>query len=90
MMGSRHMIIIVMQWVVIAVLVAGGSIAVLMAEHKTADFKKQLENQKSNVNSLREQVRQARNPTSSPVQPLPEASANAAPSPSITPKPVRP
>jgi hypothetical protein len=78
--------IIVMQWTVIAVLVLGGGVAVFMATHKADDYKNQLDEQQGNLSSLREQLRQRRNPTPTPGTPLPEATSNG---PATTPTPTQ-
>ncbi len=77
--------VIVMQWLVIAALVMGSGVAVWMLMNKTDDYKNQATQQQGNVDSLREQLHQAKNPTPTPGMPLPEASTNVSPSPSASP-----
>ncbi len=79
--------LVIMQWVVIAVLVAGGAIITLMLTHKTDDYRTQLSQQQGDMASIKEQLRQARNPTPTPGTPLPEATSNQAPTKSATLKP---
>ena len=81
-----------MQWIVIAVLVLGGGTAVLMASSKAGEYKDKYDGQQSNIASLREQLRQAKNPAPDPQPPLPDASGRtqATPTPaSKTPAPTK-
>lgn len=81
-----------MQWLVIAALVAGAGVGFYMLMTKTDEYKTQLSEQQGSVQSLREQLRQAKHPTATPSPALPEATGNNAsaaptPKPSATPTP---
>lgn len=81
-----------MQWFVITALVIGGGIAFYMLMTKTDEYKTQADEQQGNMTSLREQLRQAKNPTPAPSPALPEATgqnanATSTPQPSVTPAP---
>jgi hypothetical protein len=78
--------LLLMQWIVIGVLVLGGGAAFFLLMTKTDQYKDEADSQRGNMQSLREQVRQLRNPTPTPGAPLPEATTNG-PSPSVTPRP---
>jgi uncharacterized membrane protein len=87
--------IVIMQWIVIAVLIVGGVAGGLMMVRKTDQLQEEHTLQQSNVNSLREQLRQARTPQTPLPTPLPEAASNAAtptpsPAPAATPKAATP
>ncbi len=77
--------IVIMQWAVIAVLVAGAGAAVIMLMSRADTYKSQLDQQTGDLSSLREQLRQAKSPQPSPSPALPAASANTA---SPTPSPA--
>ena len=83
--------VVIMQWAVIAVLVIGGGVGLFMLMNKTDDYKNQLDSQQGSLTSLQRQVHELRNPTPTPGDPLPEATANGpgtpTPKPSSTPRP---
>jgi hypothetical protein len=90
--------VIIMQWVVIAVLLIGAGVASAMLVVRANDYELLLQEQEGSVSSLREQLRQAKNPTPTPSPALPEATGNSAAatptpspapsaSPTATPKP---
>lgn len=84
-MKSSNRTIIVVQWIVIAALIIGAGVAVYMLMGKADEYRNAVKSQESSMQSMREQVRQAQNPTPVPPTPLPEATANG-PSPTPTPK----
>ncbi len=81
--------LLILQWVVIAVLVLGGGAAIIMTTTKADQYKAEVQGQQGNMNSLREQIRQAKQHTPSPAPPLPEALNNRVSSPSPTTSPRR-
>ncbi len=86
-MNSQHNIVL-MQWIVIAVLVVGGGLALWMASSKAGQYQNELQEQSGNITSLREQVKQAKSTTAPRQTPLPEAIGNGpSPSPTATPRP---
>lgn len=82
--------VVIMQWFVIAVIIIGAGVAVFMLVNKTNEYKDQLDQQKGNIDSLREQVRQSKISPTPSVDPLPVVSNRpiASPTPSPTPTPA--
>ena len=90
--------IVMFQWVVIGVLLVGGTIGGYMLFQKTEQFKADSETQQGNIDSLRNQLQQAKS-SATPVpdeSALPESSSNSStastsPTPTVkatvTPKP---
>ncbi len=74
-----------MQWFVIAVLVIGGGIAVYMLINKNNELQTQTQNAQGNMDSLKNQLKEAKASPTISVTPLPEAKGNLA-SPTPTPK----
>ena len=87
-MLNQNRNIVRLQWIVIATLVVGGTIAFGLLMNKTDQFKTERDSQTGNITSLREQVRQAKLAPKPLVQPLPEAVGNGPDAPSPTPIPA--
>ena len=91
-MSDQKRNIVRLQWIVITVLVVGGTAAFVLLINKTDQYKSERDSQAGNITSLREQVRQAKSTPKPTVEALPEAVGNgpstAAPTPIPKPTPT--
>lgn len=77
--------IVIMQWVVIAVLVIGGGIGAYLLINKTNQLETDQATQQGNLDSLQNQLKEAKTSPTPTTTPLPEASNNVG-TPTPTPK----
>lgn len=82
--------LVIFQWIVIGVLVAGFGVVTFIALHRADAIQKVRQDQQGDIDSLKRQLQQAKATPKISDNPLPEASSNlATPTPSATTTPTK-